>query len=141
MAKSKNKVNILGNVGRDAETRFTGSGNAVTNFSVATSRSWKDKQSDQWKEDTEWHNVTMWGNDRLAPYIKKGVRVDVEGRLHTRSYEGKDGVKRYSTEIIADQVIVLDKSASDDEDTGGKAPGKSDAGSDNWSASDDDIPF
>lgn len=104
--RSVNKVILVGNIGRDAETKFTPSGSAVTNFSLATSRRWKD-QGGEWKEETDWHNVQLWKAEKLAEYLKKGTSVYVEGRLRHRSYEDKDGQKRYVTEIVADDVILL----------------------------------
>ena len=105
--RSVNKVIVLGHLGKDAETNFTQSGVAVTKFSVATSRRWKDSQSDEWKEETDWHNVVLWRSENLANYLTKGKQVYVEGRLQTRSYEDRDKVKRYVTEIVADEVILL----------------------------------
>jgi len=98
---------VLGNLGKDAETNFTLSGVAVTKLSVATSRRWKDSQSDEWKEQTDWHNIALWRSENLANYLTKGKQVYLEGRLQTRSYEDRDGVKRYVTEIVGDGVIVL----------------------------------
>jgi single-strand DNA-binding protein len=107
MARSVNKVILVGNLGRDAETKFTPSGTAVTRFSVATTRSWKDQQSGEWKEETNWTNVTLWRQEGVANYLTKGRQVYVEGRLQTRSYEDKDGKKMYATDVIADDVILL----------------------------------
>lgn len=107
MARSVNKVILIGNLGRDAETKFTPSGTAVTRFSVATTRSWKDQQSGEWKEETNWTNVTLWRQENVANYLTKGRQVYVEGRLQTRSYEDKDGKKVYATDVIADDVILL----------------------------------
>ena len=107
MARSVNKVILIGNLGRDAETKFTPSGTAVTRFSVATTRSWKDQQSGEWKEETNWSNVTLWRQENVANYLTKGRQVYVEGRLQTRSYEDKDGKKVYATEVVADDVILL----------------------------------
>jgi single-strand DNA-binding protein len=106
MARSVNKVILLGNLGRDAETKFTPSGAAITRFSVATTRSWKDQQSGEWKEETNWTDVSLWRQENLANYLTKGQRVYVEGRLQTRSYEDKDGKKVYRTEVVADEVIL-----------------------------------
>jgi single-strand DNA-binding protein len=107
MARSVNKVILLGNLGRDAETKFTPSGAAVTRFSVATTRSWKDQQTNEWKEETNWTNVTLWRQENLANYLTKGRQVYVEGRLQTRSYEDKDGKKVYATDVVADDVILV----------------------------------
>jgi single-strand DNA-binding protein len=105
--RSVNKVILVGNLGRDAETKFTPGGSSVTKFSVATARRWKDQQSGEWKEETNWSNVTLWRAENLAPYLTKGKQVYVEGRLQTRSYEDKDGKKVYATDVVADDVILL----------------------------------
>jgi single-strand DNA-binding protein len=106
-SRSVNKVILIGNLGRDAETKFIPSGAAATRFSVATSRRWKDQQSGEWKEEANWTNVILWRSENLANYLLKGTRVYVEGRLQTRSYDDKDGKKVYSTEVVADEVILL----------------------------------
>ncbi len=105
-SRSVNKVTLLGHLGKDAEGKFLPSGIHVAKFSVATSRRWKDKGSDEWKEETEWTNVSFWRSENLTPYLTKGKQVYVEGRLQTRSYE-KDGEKRYATEVVADEVILV----------------------------------
>ena len=103
-----NKAQILGNLTRDPEMRFTPNGQAVSNFSVATNRRWKNTNGSD-GEATEYHDVVVWGKqaESVTPMLKKGNPVLVEGRLQTRNWEGQDGVKRYKTEIIADNVIVL----------------------------------
>src|SRR3978361_388260 len=106
-SRSVNKVILIGHLGRDAETKFTPGGAAVTRFSVATNRRWKDKDSGEWKEETDWSNVTLWRSENLANYLTKGKQIYVEGRLQTRSYEDKDGKKVYSTEVVAGDVILL----------------------------------
>src|ERR1700758_4658732 len=106
-SRSVNKVILVGHLGRDAETKFTPGGIAVTRFSVATNRRWKDQQSGEWKEETDWENVVLWRQENLANYLTKGKQVYVEGRLQTRSYEDKDGKKVYSTEVIAEDVILV----------------------------------
>src|SRR5436309_3510841 len=106
MARRVNKAIVLGHLGKDAETRFTQSGVAVTKFSLATSRRWKD-QSGEIKEKTDWHNVVVWRQENLANYLTKGKQVYVEGRLQTRSYEDQDGKKVYATEVVADDVLLL----------------------------------
>ncbi len=107
MARSVNKVLLIGNLGRDAETKFTPSGASVTKFAVATTRNWKDKQTNEWKEETNWTNVVLWQQENLSNYLTKGKQVYVEGRLQTRSYDDKDGKKVYTTEVVADEVILL----------------------------------
>ncbi|MEP6536339.1 MAG: single-stranded DNA-binding protein [Bryobacteraceae bacterium] len=106
-SRSVNKVILVGNLGKDAETKFTPSGVAKTTFSVATSRRWKDQQTGDWKDETDWSNVVLWRAENLANYLTKGKQVYVEGRLSNRSYEDKDGVKKYITEVVAEEVILL----------------------------------
>jgi single-strand DNA-binding protein len=106
-SRSVNKVILVGHLGRDAETKFTPGGAAVTRFSVATNRRWKDQQSGEWKEETDWSNVVLWRAENLANYLTKGKQVYVEGRLQTRSYEDKDGKKVFATEVVAEDVILL----------------------------------
>jgi single-strand DNA-binding protein len=106
-SRSVNKVILIGNLGRDAETKFTPSGVSVTRFSVATTRSWKDQQTNEWKEETNWTNIVLWRQENLANYLTKGKQVYVEGRLQTRSYDDKDGKKVYATEVVADEVLLL----------------------------------
>jgi single-strand DNA-binding protein len=106
-SRSVNKVILVGHLGRDAETKFTPQGIAVTKFSVATNRRWKDQQSGEWKDEINWSDVVLWRAENLANYLTKGKQVYVEGRLSTRSYEDKDGKKVYRTEVVADDVILL----------------------------------
>ena len=109
MARGVNKVILVGNLGADPEMRHTGGGTAVTTLNIATSESWTDKQSGEKVEKTEWHRVKMFG--RLAEiagdYLKKGRQVYIEGSLRTDKYTGKDGVERYSTDIIASEMQML----------------------------------
>jgi single-strand DNA-binding protein len=106
---SVNKVILVGNLGKDPETRYAPSGDAITNITIATSDTWKDKATGEKKEATEWHRVVFFG--RLAEiageYLKKGRSVYVEGRLRTRKWQDKDGQDRYTTEIVADQMQML----------------------------------
>jgi single-strand DNA-binding protein len=106
-SRSVNKVILIGHLGKDAETKFTPAGVAVTKFSVATNRRWKDQQTGEWKEETDWANVVLWRQENLANYLTKGKQVYVEGRLQTRSWDDKDGKKQYMTEVVADEVILL----------------------------------
>jgi single-strand DNA-binding protein len=106
-SRSVNKVILIGHLGRDAETKFTPSGVAKTQFSVATSRRWKDQQSGEWKEETNWTNVILWRSENVANYLLKGKQVYVEGRLRSYSYDDKDGKKVYATEVVGDDVILL----------------------------------
>lgn len=147
MARGINKVIIVGNLGADPETRYMPSGSAVTNLSVATSESWKDKQTGEMKDRTEWHKVVMF--DRLAEiaaeYLRKGSQVYIEGKLRTRKWQDKSGNDRYTTEIIADEMQMLGggrtgggapASGGSSSAPSGPAPGPSDDG-----GFDDDIPF
>lgn len=110
MARGVNKVILVGNLGQDPETRYMPSGGAVTNVTVATSESWKDKQTGEPQERTEWHRVTFY--NRLAEiageYLKKGSKVYVEGSLRTRKWQDQSGQDRYTTEIIANEMQMLD---------------------------------
>lgn len=105
MQRTVNSVILVGSLGRDAEQVQAGS-QVVTKFSVATSQRWKDKQSQEWKEATEWTNVVLWGQENLAQFLTKGKQVYIGGRLQTRSFD-KGGEKQYRTEVVADQVILL----------------------------------
>jgi single-strand DNA-binding protein len=110
MAKSLNKVMLIGNLGKDPELRYTSSGVAVATFSLATSDSWKDQEGNQ-QERTEWHNIVAWRKlaEICGEWLKKGKKVYLEGRIQTRSYDDKNtGQKRYITEIVADNLIMLD---------------------------------
>ena len=106
-SRSVNKVILIGNLGRDAETKFTTSGVAKTTFSVATSWRSKDSQTGEWRDETDWHNVVLWRQENLANFLTKGRQVYVEGRLQTRNYEDKDGKKVYVTEVVAQEVLLL----------------------------------
>jgi len=143
MAKSLNKVMLIGHLGKDPELRYTSNGIAVASFSIATNEAWKD-QDGNLQERTEWHNIVAWR--RLAEicgeYLKKGKRVYIEGKIQTRSYDDKNGVKRYMTEVVADDLIMLD---------GPSGAGGSSGGSSQQSATvnepggqsekEDDLPF
>ena len=106
---SVNKVQIIGRLGRDPEIRHSPDGTAVANMSVATTSKWKDKNSGEWREDVEWHRVVMYGRtaEVAAEYLHKGSPVYTEGRLKTRKWEDKQGIERYTTEIIADNMQML----------------------------------
>jgi len=125
---SVNKVILLGNLGRDPETRYTTGGDAVTNLNIATSEQWKDKSGEK-QERTEWHRVVLFGRQAeiAAEYLKKGRSVYIEGRLQTRKYTDKDGVEKYSTEIVADRMQLIggarDGGGGGDADFGGGAGG------------------
>ena len=115
MARGINKVILVGNLGQDPDTKAMPSGMTVCNLRIATSESWKDKQSGEMKEQTEWHSVALFG--RLAEvageYLRKGSQVYIEGRLRTRKWQDKDGQDRYTTEIQADEMTLLDRPAGE----------------------------
>jgi single-strand DNA-binding protein len=161
MARGINKVILVGNLGRDPETRYMPSGGAVTNVSIATSRGWKDKDSGEQKERTEWHRIVFF--NRLAEiageYLKRGSKVYIEGELRTRDWE-KDGQKHYTTEVVASEMQMLDSrgemggGGGGGSQSGGSGGGQSSGQSGGGSASpaddfgpppsddfDDDIPF
>ena len=159
---SVNKVILLGNLGRDPETRYTTGGDAVTNLSIATSEQWKDKNGEK-QERTEWHRVVLFGRQAeiAGEYLKKGRSVYVEGRLQTRKYTDKDGIEKYSTEIVGDRMQLIgsgrDSAGGDAEFSsgggtasggarreggGGGAPAPKGGGAKkNVDDFDDDIPF
>ena len=162
MARGINKVILVGNLGRDPETRYMPSGGAVTNVSVATSKGWKDRDSGEQKERTEWHRIVFF--NRLAEiageYLKRGSKVYIEGELRTRDWE-KDGQKHYTTEIVASEMQMLDSrgemggggggggsqsSGSGGGQSGGQSGGGSASPADDFGPPpsddfDDDIPF
>lgn len=153
MARGINKVILIGNLGADPETRHTAGGNAVANLSVATSESWRDKVSGEMRENTEWHRVVLFGKtaEIAGEYLRKGSKVYLEGRLQTRKWQDRDGNDRWTTEIIANDMQMLDgrggsdsmgSSASSGNDYGrqasdrvGSSQGPGPAGLE------DDIPF
>jgi len=156
MARGINKVIIVGNVGGDPETRYMPSGSAVTNVTVATNESWKDKASGEQKERTEWHRVVMFNRlgEIAAEYLRKGSQVYIEGKLRTNKWQDKSGNDRYTTEIIADEMQMLGgRGGSGGGNFGGEAPsggGQQGGGSSGGGNAppqpgpddfDDDIPF
>ena len=150
MARGINKVIIVGNLGGDPETRYMPSGSAVTNLTVATNESWKDKQTGEQKDRTEWHKVAMFNRlaEIAAEYLRKGSQVYIEGKLRTRKWQDKSGQDRWTTEIIADEMQMLGGRGGAG-GGGGSAPMSSGQGSGPPSAPpqagpddfDDDIPF
>jgi len=110
-----NKVILIGNIGQDPEVKHLPSGGAVTNVSIATSETWKDKNTGQPQERTEWHRVVFFNRlgEIAGEYLKKGSKVYIEGRLQTRKWQAQDGTDRYSTEIVADQMQMLDGARND----------------------------
>ena len=159
---SVNKVIIVGNLGRDPETRYMPSGDAITNIAVATTDKWKDKASGEQKEQTEWHRISAFGKlaEIMGQYLKKGSQVYIEGSLRTRKYTDKDGIERYATEIRADTMQMLGSrqgmgGSAPGDDSYGSAPAPRQSGSGaasrgssssarpapNLSDMDDDIPF
>jgi len=149
---SVNKVILVGNLGRDAELRYTPGGAAVATINMATTEVWNDKGG-QRQEKTEWHRVVLWGKsaESLTEYLTKGKQIYVEGRLQTRQWDDKDGNKRYTTEIRGDRIVLLgsgggggrggggmSRGGGADESIGGHAPGPEPSAE---PLTDDDIPF
>ncbi len=158
MARGVNKVILVGNLGSDPETRYMPSGDAVTNISVATTESWKDKQTGEQKEKTEWHRVVMFRRlgEIAAEYLRKGSQVYIEGKLRTNKWKDRDGNDRYTTEIIADEMQMLggrggagggdySSGGGSNAPSGGGSRGQSGGGKDSPPPPaddfDDDIPF
>ena len=161
MARGVNKVILLGNLGADPETRYTASGSAVTNIRLATTDSWRDKQSGERQERTEWHRVVFFSRlaEIAAEYLRKGSQCYIEGQIRTRKWQGQDGQDRYSTEIVANEMQMVGGRGGSG---GGGAPpprGRDEDSSSAWPAGgsagsppaaprsgppddfDDDIPF
>jgi single-strand DNA-binding protein len=155
MARGVNKVILVGNLGKDPETRYMPSGSAVTNLTLATSESWKDKQSGEQQERTEWHKIAMFGRlaEIAAEYLRKGSQVYIEGKLRTRKWQDKEGKDRWTTEIVADEMQMLGgKGGGAAAGAGAGAMGGAAAGGGSGRAAvndsggppgdfDDDIPF
>jgi single-strand DNA-binding protein len=144
---SVNKVILVGNLGRDAEIRYTPGGAAVSKFSIATTEVWNDK-SGQRQERTEWHNIDLWGKqaESLSEYLLKGKQVYIEGRLQTDEYTDKEGIKRKSTKVRCDKLVLLGggggRGGSVDRSSSGDSMGSSPSGPEMSEAlTDDDIPF
>ena len=151
-----NKVILVGNLGRDAELRYTPGGAAVATLNMATTEVWNDKAG-QRQEKTEWHRIVLWGKtaESLNEYLTKGKQIYVEGRLQTRQWDDKDGNKRYTTEIRGDRIVLLGGGGGggrggggmarggSDESTGGHAPSSPSSGPEpsEQPLTDDDIPF
>ncbi|MBW1805826.1 MAG: single-stranded DNA-binding protein [Deltaproteobacteria bacterium] len=135
-----NKAIIVGRLGRDPEIRYTPSGAAVANFSVATSEEWKDKETGEKQERTEWHRVVAWRRlgEICGEYLRKGSQVYIEGRLQTRDWEDRDGNKRYTTEIVAQSMQMLDRANREGR---AESKGESYPVEEPVSIPDDDIPF
>ena len=144
MSGSLNKVMLIGHLGKDPEMRFTPSGKAVTNFTMATNEVWLD-QSGEKQERTEWHRVVTWGKlaENCAKLLSKGKQVYIEGRIQTRQWDDKDGNKRYTTEVVANQMQLLSSMDSQGSRTSGASEDPGYGASDNVPSSPefDDIPF
>jgi single-strand DNA-binding protein len=157
MARGINKVILIGNLGADPETRYMPSGGAVTNLRLATSENWKDKTTGDMQERTEWHRVALFGRlaEVAAEYLRKGSKVYIEGSLRTRKWQDKDGRDNYSTEIVANDMQMLDSRGGGapggtseggggyggPRGGGGPGPGPSQPGPDTGGGWDDDVPF
>ncbi len=138
-----NKAILIGRLGSDPEVRYTPSGVAVANFNIATSEEWKDKDTGERKERTEWHRIVAWRRlgEICGEYLSKGRQVYVEGRIQTRDWEDRDGNKRYTTEIVATDVQFLGSRDAGDETRPQGPPVPDYSGAPTQGPDDDDIPF
>ena len=138
---SVNKAILIGNLGKDPELRYTGSGTAVCNFSIATTEKWRDQQSNEMKERTEWHNIVLWGRqgENAKEYLQKGSPVYIEGRIQTRSYDDKEGNKRWITEIVGQRMQFLGRRGETQRDEDQAPP--PDVAAQPMADEDDDLPF
>lgn len=123
MARSVNKVILLGNLGKDAELTYLPSGQPVCKFSMATNRAYKDKNG-EWQDETEWHNIVLWGEqaERYSQYLTKGQKIYIEGRIKSRTWEGRDGAKHYATDIVAERVVFVTGRGAEEGGTAGARP-------------------
>ena len=140
---SVNKVILLGNLGRDPELKYTPSGSAVANFTIATNETWKDKEG-QKQEHTEWHRIVVWGKlaEICGEYLHKGRQVYIEGALRTRTYKDREGVEKNITEIRADNMVMIGKGDGPPPAKGGERPAeRTGTGEKEPEYSDEDIPF
>jgi len=137
--KGVNKVIIIGNLGKDPEVKFMPNGNSVANVTIATSESWKDKNTGQQQERTEWHRVVFFRRlaEVVGEYVKKGSKIYIEGKLQTRKWQDQSGQDRYTTEIVADQMQMLDSRGQAPQQAQAPAP----AMPDGYDDFDSDIPF
>jgi single-strand DNA-binding protein len=142
MAKDLNKVLLIGRLGQDPELKYTQSGVAVVNFSMATSMQWKDQDGNK-QEKTEWHNIVAWRGlaETCANYLKKGSKIYVEGRLETDSWEDENKKKHYKTKVLIDELIMLDSKGTGGSDSNGSSASTSSATTSSAEAKDDDLPF
>lgn len=140
---SLNRVTLIGNLGRDPETRYMPSGDAITNIAVATTSSWKDKATGEKREETEWHRISAFGKlaEIMAQYLKKGSQVYIEGSLRTRKYTDKEGIERYATEIRADSMQMLGGRQEGSAPAPRQQAAKPASSGGPSSDMDDDIPF
>jgi len=139
MPRSLNRVTLLGHLGADAENKYTASGVAVSTFHLATERRWKDQKLGEYRTETDWHRVVMWHSDHVQTYLTKGRAVLIEGRLQSRSYEDRNGVKRYVTEVVVENLILL--AAGGGESTRQAQPQEAPGTPGSGQAIDDDAPF
>jgi single-strand DNA-binding protein len=145
MAKSLNKIMLIGNLGKDPEVKYTQAGTPIATFSLATNESWKDQDGNA-QERTEWHNIVAWGKlaEICGEWLKKGKKVYIEGRIQTRSYDDKNtGQKRYITEVVAGSMIMLDsKGAGEGSYSGGGSPAHSEPAEPSVGGKvEEDLPF
>ncbi|HBE92648.1 MAG TPA: single-stranded DNA-binding protein [Gammaproteobacteria bacterium] len=152
MARGVNKVILVGNLGKDPEVRYSPNGNAVANITLATSEQWKDRNTGEQQEKTEWHRIVFFNRlaEIVGEYLKKGSQVYVEGKLQTRKWQGQDGQDRYTTEVVANEMQMLggrqgggggDQWSSSKPATGGQQDSSAPAAGGDMGDFDDDVPF
>lgn len=145
MARGVNKVILIGNLGADPEVRYTPSGNAIANATLATSTTWRDKQSGELQDRTEWHRIVFFNRlaEIVGEYLHKGSKIYIEGSLRTRKWQDKSGIDRYTTEVIANEMHMLDSRGQEGGPSMGSHMGSNDMSDSTVDASisDDDIPF
>jgi len=152
MARGVNKVILVGNLGKDPEVRYSPNGNAVANITLATSEQWKDRNTGEQQEKTEWHRIVFFNRlaEIVGEYLKKGSQVYVEGKLQTRKWQGQDGQDRYTTEVVANEMQMLggrqgggggDQWSSSKPASGGQQDSSAPAAGGDMGDFDDDVPF
>jgi len=145
MSRSLNRVQLLGHLGQDSETKFTPANVACTTFSLATNRRWKDQQSGEYKEAVDWHRCVLWRSENVSQYLLKGKQIFCEGRLQTRSWDDK-GTTRYITEVVLDNLLLLGGGDPAKQESGQARPATrpatgQEAPPDAHGVTDDDVPF
>ena len=137
MSRSINRVELLGHLGKDAEVKFTPNGKQVAQFSIATSRRWKPKDSQEWKEETDWHRCVLWNCENVSKFLLKGKQLYITGRMQTRNWDDH-GIKRYITEIVCEELILLGGGEARGSGSNSSAPPPAEY---EHGVTEDDVPF